>query len=284
MDKYEPSFVVGIGASAGGLEAIERMIDHMPAETGMAFVIVQHLSPDFKSLMNELLSRRTSMPIHLVEDGMVVERDSIYLIPAKKEMVISGGRLLLTDKDPHATLTLPIDHFFRSLAQDCGRRAIAVVLSGTGSDGSRGIADIHEAGGLVVTQSEETAKFDGMPRGARASGVVDLFLAPEDMPEALLRYAGHPRAMVSADAEPQSLDKTGLEQMFALIRDSYGLDFALYKLNTIVRRTERRMQLKQIAPHQRVREAARRGRRRARPALQGPADRGDPLLPRPQRV
>lgn len=123
-------YVVGIGASAGGLEALERFFDNVPKDSGMAFVVVQHLSPDFKSLMDEILGRRTPLPVQLVEDAMLVEPDHIYLIPPKKEMIISGGKLLLSERDRDQELTLPIDVFFRSLAQDCGRRAIAVVLSG----------------------------------------------------------------------------------------------------------------------------------------------------------
>jgi chemotaxis response regulator CheB len=160
-------YVVGVGASAGGLEALERFFEGMPVESGMAFVVVQHLSPDFKSLMDELLARKTAIPIHRAGDGMEVEPNAIYLIPPKKDMIIANRRLLLTDKDPTQLVTLPIDHFFRSLAHDLGERAIAVVLSGTGSDGSRGIRDIHEAGGLVIVQSLDTAKFDGMPKRCR---------------------------------------------------------------------------------------------------------------------
>src|SRR5918998_3531075 len=139
--------VVAIGASAGGLESLERFFNQLPGDTGMAFVVVQHLSPDFKSLMDELLARRTELPIHLVEDGMVVEPDHVYLIPPKKEMIIAGGRLLLSERDRQQELTLPIDVFFRSLAQDYGTRAVAIVLSGGGSDGSRGIGHVHDAGG-----------------------------------------------------------------------------------------------------------------------------------------
>jgi len=148
-------YVVGIGASAGGLEALERLFKKLPADTGMAFVIVQHLSPDFDSVMDELLVRQTKMPIRTVEDGIDIKPNAIYLIPPRKEMIISGGRLLLTDKDPKQGLTLPIDTFFRSLAQDCGTRSVGVILSGTGSDGSRGIRDIHAAGGMVLVQTEE---------------------------------------------------------------------------------------------------------------------------------
>ncbi|MEM9186579.1 MAG: chemotaxis protein CheB [Planctomycetota bacterium] len=245
MEENEPpDFVVGIGASAGGLEAIERLFDSMPVDTGMAFVVVQHLSPDYKSLMNEVLARWTAMPILQVADGMRVERNSIYLIPPKKEMIISDSRLLLTDKDPDAPLSLPIDRFFRSLGQDVGRRAVAVVLSGTGSDGSRGVADVHEAGGLVIVQSAGTAKFDGMPRMAEHTGVADLVVAPEEMPDALQRYARDPRISLGpSDLDNESLDETGLKRVFTLIRDGYGLDFSHYKLNTVVRRTERRLLL-----------------------------------------
>ena len=174
------------------MEALEQFFDKMPANTGLAFVVVQHLSPDFRSLMDELLARRTAIPIRRVEDGMAVEADTVYLIPPKKEMIISGGKLLLTDKDPSQTLTLPIDHFFRSLAQDLGEGAIGIVLSGTGSDGSRGIRAIHDAGGLVLVQNVETAKFDGMPKSAMETGVADFVLPVDEMPGTLLRYIHHP--------------------------------------------------------------------------------------------
>src|SRR4051812_25810048 len=182
-------YVVGIGASAGGLEALEHFFDNVPRDSGMAFVVIQHLSPDFKSLMDEILARRTSLAISLVEDAMVVEPNHIYLIPPKKEMIISEGRLLLSERDRDQELSLPIDVFFRSLAQDCGSRAIAVVLSGGGSDGSRGIRAVHESGGLVVVQDVESAQFDGMPKMAREVGVADYVLPPHDMPAAILEHA-----------------------------------------------------------------------------------------------
>lgn len=245
-DLLKPTHVVGIGASAGGLEALEQFFEAMPAESGMAFVVVQHLSPDFKSLMNELLAPRTSMPIHRVEYGMTVERDAIYLIPPKKEMIISGGRLLLTDKDPQQTLTLPIDRFFRSLAQDAERDAIAVVLSGTGSDGSRGIRDIHDAGGLVVVQSQDSAKFDGMPKSAVDTGVADLVLHPQRMPAALLRYIRHPVAAALMDDTTPAASENGMTRLFQLLRDEYGIDFSHYKPSTVGRRIERRLQMQNI--------------------------------------
>src|ERR671919_1716963 len=181
-DVVKPRYVVGIGASAGGLDPLVRFFDNLPKDTGMAFVIVQHLSPDFKSMMDELLARRTALPIRLVEDGMPVEADHVYLIPPKKEMIISGGRLLLSERDRQQELTLPIDVFFRSLAQDRGPGAIAIVLSGGGSDGSRGIRHVREAGGLVIAQDLESAQFDGMPKAAIDTGIVDQTARPEDMP------------------------------------------------------------------------------------------------------
>src|SRR5262249_14400272 len=141
---------------AGGLEPLERFFEQIPPDSGMAYVVIQHLSPDFKSVMDELLARHTQLPILLVQDGMPVQPDHIYLIPPKKEMIISGGRLLLSERDRQQELTLPIDVFFRSLAQDCGARAVAIVLSGSGSDGSRGIRDVHEAGGLVMVQDTQS--------------------------------------------------------------------------------------------------------------------------------
>ena len=243
-----PTLLVGVGASAGGLQAIEQMFKSMPVDTGMTFVIVQHLSPDFKSLMDELLSRWTAIPIKRVEDRMEVEPNRIYLIPPKKLMIISQGQLLLTDKDPHEALTLPIDHFFRSLAQEVGNRAVGVVLSGTGSDGSRGIVDVHESGGLVIGQRVDTAKFDGMPLSAKKTGVCDLMLTPEAIPHALVEYLKNPQpAVVVESFQNVSVEEGGLAKLFELLRGEFGTDFSHYKLNTIVRRTERRMVAKRVS-------------------------------------
>jgi two-component system CheB/CheR fusion protein len=238
-----PSRVVGIGASAGGLDALERFFDHVPRETGMAFVIVQHLSPDFKSLMDELLARHTRLPIHLVEDGMPVEADHVYLIPPKKEMIISGGRLLLSERDRQQELTLPIDVFFRSLAQDCGSRAVAIVLSGGGSDGSRGVCDVHEAGGLVLVQDLESAQFDGMPRAASDTGVADWVIPPQEMPGAVLAHAMGPSV---ARGVPDGLvltEPNGIGAVYRMLQQEFGIDFTHYKPSTVTRRIERRLAL-----------------------------------------
>jgi len=239
-----PSHVVGIGASAGGLEALEALFDNMRPDSGLAFVVIQHLSPDFRSLMDELLSRHTKIAIHRVEHEMEVRRNAIYLIPPRKEMIISGGRLLLTDKDPSQGLSMPIDTFFRSLAQDAGPNSVAIVLSGTGSDGSRGIRSIHDAGGLVIAQREETAKFNGMPRSAIDTGIVDLVLPPEAIPDALLEHIEHPDAIRSAFAGARGGGtEQGLSAIFSILRDEHGMDFSLYKPNTVARRIDRRLQL-----------------------------------------
>jgi two-component system CheB/CheR fusion protein len=241
-----PFLVVGIGASAGGLEALESLFECMPVETGVAFVVLQHLSPDFESHMDELLARKTRMPVRQVTDGVAVEPNHIYLIPPRKEMIISGGKLLLTDKEPNRGLSLPIDVFFRSLAADQGTHAMAIVLSGTGSDGSRGARDVHKAGGIVVCQSEATAKFDGMPRAAEQTGVVDLVLAPDAMPAAILHYAerlaqGLPMGL--SDPDREGLRANGLQRIFDLLRDRCGIDFAYYKPTTVIRRIERRLKM-----------------------------------------
>lgn len=243
-ERQPPTYVVGIGASAGGLEALERFFESMPAETGMAFVVVQHLSPDFKSVMDELLARRTTLPVHRVTEGMKVQADAVYLIPPKKDMIISNGHLLLTDKDPRQLVTLPIDHFFRSLAQDFGDRSIGIILSGTGSDGSRGLREIHEAGGLVIVQSPETAKFDGMPNAAQQTGACDLVLPPEEMPSALVQFVRpsgwHDQASPRDAQQPPESD---LDTVFRLLREAYGIDFSQYKASTVARRIDRRLLL-----------------------------------------
>ena len=209
----------------------------------MAFVIVQHLSPDFKSLMDELLARHTLLPIQLVEDGMPVEADHVYLIPAKKEMIISGGRLLLSERQQE--LTLPIDVFFRSLAQDCGSRAIAIVLSGGGSDGSRGIRHVHDSGGLVIAQDLESAQFDGMPKAARETGVADHTLLPEHMPRVLIERASRVPACDGTECDPEPTG--GFDALYRMLEAEFGIDFNHYKPSTVTRRIERRLGLAQSA-------------------------------------
>jgi two-component system CheB/CheR fusion protein len=234
-------YVVGVGASAGGLEALQRLFEHMPRTGGFAFVVIQHLSPDFRSLMDELLSPHTELRVVRAEDGVEVEADTVYLMPAKHEMTISGGRLCLTERDPSKGLSLPIDAFFRSLAEDAGSRAIAVVLSGTGSDGSRGLRAVHDAGGLIIAQTEDSAKFDGMPRAAVDTGVVDLVLSPEEIADALQKYLEHDGHLIETADQDHGGDL--VQRIFDLLRRESGIEFGDYKGSTVGRRIERRLLL-----------------------------------------
>ena len=240
-----PTHVVGIGASAGGLEALETFFDHAPCDSGLAYVVVQHLSPDYKSLMVELLSKRTRMPVRRADEGIVVEADCVYLIPPKKNLEIAHGRLKLTEKNAHATLNLPIDIFFRSLAEERGDRAIGVILSGTGSDGMRGVRAIKEVGGLAIVQDPASARFDGMPRSAISTGLVDYVSPPEEMPAQLVRYASHHESARRAPPATLDLPEEGVPAVLAAVKRQTGVDFTHYKPGTIVRRIERRMHVTQ---------------------------------------
>ena len=237
----DPFYVVGIGASAGGLEALEEFFNKVPVDSDMAYVIVQHLSPDFDSLMDQLLARKTKLPIVVIENDTQIRPNHIYLLPPKKDVIAVSGRLILADRGDSKQSTFPIDRFFRSLAQDFGERSIAVVLSGTGSDGSRGIVDVHALGGLVACQSDSSAQFDGMPRSACSTGVVDMALAPEELPAALIR---HTKIKNKAKTPVPVFDEQENAPLFQIINrldQTHGLDFSNYKLFTISRRIERRL-------------------------------------------
>jgi two-component system CheB/CheR fusion protein len=244
--KTNVNFVVGIGASAGGLEALEQFFRNVPPDSGMAFVVIQHLSPDYKSLMVELLSKHTKMKVVRVEDGMVVEPNTVYLIPPKKNMTIFHGKLFLTNQNYKMGLNLPIDIFFRSLADDMAEKAIAIILSGTGSDGTLGVRAIKGAGGMVMVQ-DESAKFDGMPKSAIATGLVDYILPPEKMGERLIQYAKHPFIAKADDIKKETLDEEDTyTKVLAVLRNKVGVDFTFYKPTTIIRRIERRISVNQL--------------------------------------
>jgi two-component system CheB/CheR fusion protein len=236
-----PTHIVGIGASAGGLAALEELFKSMPEDTGMAFVLVQHLSPDFRSRMEELLAHFTRMSIHIVENGMELKADSVYLIPPRQMMTVADSRLWLEEcAGPHPRL--PIDGFFESLAGAAQSRAIGIILSGTGSDGLCGVEAIHEAGGLVIVQTAESAQFNGMPRAAVGSGMYDYEAAPEEMPALLLDYARDPDRIRTSDAALKIIrDEDEFAEIFAFLRRGYGLDFSKYKPTTVGRRIARRM-------------------------------------------
>jgi two-component system, chemotaxis family, CheB/CheR fusion protein len=234
--------IVGIGASAGGLESLQHLFDALPPDTGMAFVVVQHLSPDFRSLMDELIARHSEMPVMLAEDCMPVCANHIYLMPPRKQMIIRDRHLVLTDKEPQA-FTLPIDTFFRSLAQDVGDKAVAIVLSGSGSDGSRGVVEIKRAGGLVLAETAASAKFDSMPVSAAATGTVDHAYPPRDLARVLCGLT--PR---DAIPDPALLsDDPAMDIVLRLLRDHFGIDFSLYKTTTVGRRIQRRVDLLRMA-------------------------------------
>jgi two-component system CheB/CheR fusion protein len=241
-----PKYYVGIGASAGGLEAIEAFIKDVHDGSELAFIVVQHLSPDYKSYMVELLSKKTKMPVHRAQDGMTVTANTVYLIPPKKNLTIFHGKLILKDQDLSKGLNLPIDIFLRSLAEDQGDKAIAVILSGTGSDGMRGIRSIKELGGMVMAQDEATAKFDGMPRSAISTGLVDFILPPAEMPGQILSYIKHPYVSRTEHSDKLVSDEDGMTRIFALLREKSKVDFTFYKPSTVVRRIERRMTVNQI--------------------------------------
>lgn len=236
-----PTHVVGIGASAGGLEALESFFDNMPSTTNLAFIVVQHLSPDFKSLMSEILARHTAMKICQTADGMPLERDTIYLAPARQNVQLNNGRIVLEDFPRRNSLNLPIDALFQSLARDQGERSVAVVLSGTGSDGTRGIRAVKEVGGMAMVQDETSARFDGMPRSAISTGLADFVLSPEKMPQQLLKFLRHPFARPDTEKPRVAESRTKLDQILAILRRKHHADFTPYKPSTLGRRIERRM-------------------------------------------
>jgi len=237
----QPSYIVGIGASAGGVESLGEFFENMDSNSGMAFVVVQHLSSTYRSLMAELLAPRTRMKIYHAETGMVLEPNCIYLNPPKRDLFIVDGMVELHDVDPGQLPPLPIDRFFRSLAEFSKDRAIAVVLSGCGTDGSRGIASIKDHGGLVVVQDAMSAKFDGMPSSALRTGAADLVGTPSQMPSALLDYIGKPRPKVESSAETGTVSNSDSEEILALLRTRYNIDFKMYKPAMVQRRIERRL-------------------------------------------
>ncbi|MBK5964774.1 chemotaxis protein CheR [Thiocystis minor] len=246
----EPPFpIVGIGASAGGLAAFEAFFSAIPADlqTGMAFVLVQHLAPDHKSILTELVKRYTSMEVQEVVDGVTVRPDCAYIIPPNLDMALLNGKLHLLEPKAPRGLRLPIDFFFRSLAQDQHERSICVILSGTGSDGTLGARAIKGEGGMVMVQTPKSATYDGMPRSALATGLVDFELAPAEMPAQLMDFAAHAfgrKARAPVSPRPRAVD--ALNKICILLRDRTSHDFSQYKHSTLERRIERRMALHRI--------------------------------------
>lgn len=241
--------VVGIGASAGGLAAFEEFFSGMPvdAEMGMAFVIVQHLAPDHESILTDLVKRYTRMKVFEVEDGMVVRPNCAYIIPPNRDMAFMNGSLQLLEPTAPRGQRLPIDFFFRSLAQDRHEKAIGIILSGTGSDGTLGMRDIKNEGGMVIAQKPESTEYDGMPRSAIATGLVDYILLPSEMAGALISFVTHIfNKHIPAVGIPATKSENALKKIFILLRAQTGHDFSQYKPSTIHRRIDRRIAVQQI--------------------------------------
>jgi len=242
--------IVGVGASAGGLEAFTQLLAHLPNNPGMALVFIQHLAPLHESALTGLLARTTRTPVAEVKDGMVVERDRIYVIPPNTNMAIQQGRLYLIPRTPD-TQHMPIDHFLRSLAEELGSRAVGVILSGTASDGTLGLNAIKAEGGITFAQDPKSAKYGDMPRNAVASGCVDFVLSSEGIARELVRIAHHPYLLQTAHTIEEGVElptegQDELRKIFSLLRSASGVDFTHYKHTTIRRRIKRRMVLQKL--------------------------------------
>lgn len=241
--------IAAIGASAGGVEAFSELISRLPVSTGMAFVVIQHLDPKHHSMLADLLSKKTQLPVGEVREGMKVEPDHVYVIPPDATLTISDHAFRLRPREATPGLHMPIDQFMRSLAEAQGSSAVGVILSGTGTDGTLGLAEIQAQGGVTMVQDEKTAKYDGMPRSAISAGCVDLILPPQRIAQELARLARHPYVAPrnGATEEARQLpDGPALRLIYQLIRRSAGVDFAHYRQTTIRRRIERRMAVNKI--------------------------------------
>jgi two-component system, chemotaxis family, CheB/CheR fusion protein len=246
QDKLFP--IVGVGASAGGLEAFSSLVSHLPESTSMAFIFIQHLDPSHSSGLEEILSRTTKIPVTQVSDGMVVQPNHIYVIPANADMIIRDGTLLLSARTLARGQHRPIDHFLRSLAEDRGDQAIGVILSGTASDGTAGAGAIKSVGGITFAQDEASAKYNSMPRNAVDSGCIDFVLSPKAIAAELTRIEKHPYvARITRPEDRLAIgSKSVLQTLFSMLRESKDVDFTHYKQTTLQRRIKRRMVLNRI--------------------------------------
>ncbi len=238
--------IVGIGASAGGLEALAHFLGRVPAASGMAFVIVQHLDPTHKGIMPELLQRVTGMKVIQVRDRTMVRPECVYVIPPNRDMSVLYGVLHLLPPAAPRGLRLPIDFFLRSLAEDQQERSIGVILSGMGSDGTLGLRAIKEKGGVVLVQEPATAKFDGMPRSAIGAGLADIVAPVDELPGKIIAYLQRTPLLAKPERPLEDKAQSALEKAVILLRLHTGHDFSLYKRNTLYRRIERRMGIHQI--------------------------------------
>ena len=242
----EPIAIVGIGASAGGLEAFTNLLNSLSDDTGMAFVFILHLEPSHESRLSEILTRHTKMSVEQVTQETKIKKNHLYIIPPDKYLSIKSGKLHLTKREKSDGIYLPVDHFFKSLADEKKNKAIGIVLSGTASDGTEGLRAIKADGGLTFAQEENTAKYSGMPVNAINSGNVDMILSPEKIAEELIRIGSHPYIAFSPPKEKEEInpeEEDSLTQIFRKLRSVTGIDFSNYKLSTIKRRITRRMVL-----------------------------------------
>src|SRR5437762_11308413 len=238
--------IVGIGGSAGGFEAAMELLRNLPSRTGMAFVIVQHLDPHHASRLSSLLGKVTAMPVSEVTQTTTPKPNTVYVQPPNKCVIAKNGTLTLVQREER--LNVGIDHFFESLAEECGSRAIGIVLSGTGSDGTAGLRAIKAAGGLTFAQNQESAKFDAMPRSAIRAGFVDLVLTPREIAREIERVANHPyiRRPLS---HPEEIEKAAYRQtddlgrIFLSLKKQMGVDFSAYKESTLIRRDRKSTRL-----------------------------------------
>ena len=235
--------IVGIGASAGGLEAFELFFKTMPTDSGMAFVLIPHLDPGHASLLSEILQRNTTMPVHETENQTIIQANHVYIIPPNKDMAIFHGTLHLSVPEQARGLRLPIDSFFRSLAEDQGERAICVILSGSGSDGTLGLRAVHGAGGVSFVQEPSTAKYEGMPTSAVQSGLATYVLPVEKIPKQLVAYVKTIKNIGVPPPPPAPAATSAMTRIMMLLRSRTGNDFSQYKKSTISRRIERRLSL-----------------------------------------
>ena len=247
-EEEKPSHVVGIGASAGGLPALQAIFEGIPHDTGAAFVVVQHLSPNFNTLMDELIARHSTMTVKLADDGEYLRRNHIYVMRPSRNIIVSDGKLLLNDVHRTVHPNLPIDQFFKSLAADAQNRSVGIILSGTGGDGSHGIKALREAGGLVMVQQPGDAEFDGMPLASIRTGYVDTIGDIGELASQLVSYIQHPLTASKNQAFREYLASNYdlLQEIFAKLKRSTAIDFSLYKPNTIARRIEHRMGVNNI--------------------------------------
>jgi two-component system, chemotaxis family, CheB/CheR fusion protein len=248
MDTDRPGFpIVGVGASAGGLEALEELFGSMPADMGLAFIVVTHQHPEHTSMLPELLARTTGMPVRQVAGGTKLEPNHVYVAPPGFNLAILNGTLHRIETERKESPRLPIDYFFRSLAEDQKERAICIVLSGTGTDGTLGLREIKAQSGMAMVEQPQSAKYAGMPSSAIATGLVDYVLSPAAMPAQLIAYAKGPYLQgAKAAAEAPAVSTELAQKVLVLLRSHTGHDFSSYKSNTLRRRIERRMNVHRI--------------------------------------